>query len=61
MKSRGRVLKVLEHKEPDRIPIDMGSAVTSIHIEAYIKLKKCLGINKIKSRILNNMQQVVYD
>lgn len=59
MESRERVLKSLEHKEPDRIPIDMGSPVTSIHIEAYTKLKKYLGINKTKPRIQDNMQQVV--
>ena len=59
MKPRERLLRTLEHKEPDRIPIDMGSPVTSIHIEAYIKLKKYLGINRPKPGILDMMQQVV--
>jgi len=59
MKPRERLLRTLEHKEPDRIPIDIGSPVTSIHIEAYIKLKKHLGINRTKPGILDMMQQVV--
>ena len=59
MKSRERVLKTLEHKEPDRIPIDLGSAVTSIHKEAYIELKNYLGLNGTELQILDHMQQVV--
>ena len=59
MTSRQRVTKALNHQEPDRIPIDMGTAVTSIHIEAYIELKKYLGINKTEPVIIDMMQQVV--
>jgi len=59
MKPRERLLRALEHKEPDRVPIDIGSAVTSIHIDAYIRLKRYLGINEKKPQILDNMQQVV--
>ncbi|MCD6574480.1 hypothetical protein J7K97_02230 [Candidatus Aerophobetes bacterium] len=59
MKPRERIIRTLEHKEPDRVPIDMGSSVTSIHLEAYIRLKKYLGINKAKPRILDIMQQIV--
>ncbi|MBE0479021.1 hypothetical protein IBX65_07910 [Candidatus Aerophobetes bacterium] len=59
MKPRERLIKAFEHKEPDRVPLDMGSPATSIHVEAYVKLKKYLGINKTSLRILDNMQQVV--
>jgi uroporphyrinogen decarboxylase len=42
---RERVLQSLAHKEPDRIPIDLGGMdSTSIHAIAYKKLKKHLGI-----------------
>jgi uroporphyrinogen decarboxylase len=45
MKSRDRILKALQHKEPDRVPIDLGgtesSGITGI---AYNRLKKYLGI-----------------
>lgn len=44
MTSRQRVLKTLSHKEPDRIPFDLGSTlVTGITKNAYINLVRCLG------------------
>jgi uroporphyrinogen decarboxylase len=40
-----RVFAALEHKEPDRIPIDLGgTAVTGINIQALRKLKDHMGI-----------------
>ena len=40
-----RVFASLEHKEPDRIPIDLGgTAVTGININALRRLKAYLGI-----------------
>ena len=40
-----RVFTALEHKEPDRVPIDLGgTAVTGINIHALRKLKDHLGI-----------------
>jgi uroporphyrinogen decarboxylase len=40
-----RVLTTLEHKEPDRVPIDLGgTAVTGINIHALRRLKDILGI-----------------
>lgn len=59
MKSRERVMRTLDHQEPDRVPIDIGSSVTSIHIEAYMALKKYLDLNETKPQIISNMQQVV--
>lgn len=60
MKPRERLLAALNHQEPDRIPIDLGSPVTSIHREAYTRLKNYLGINKDPPRILDNMQQIAH-
>ena len=38
---RERVIKALSHKEPDRVPFDLGSTVdSSIHIEASRKASK---------------------
>ncbi len=59
MKSRERVMRTLNHQEPDRIPIDIGSSVTSIHVEAYMPLKKYLNLDKTRPQIISNMQQVV--
>lgn len=44
--SRQRVKAVLEHKIPDRVPIDFGTTTaTGIMTIAYNKLRKSLGIN----------------
>lgn len=43
MTSRERVLTALDHKEPDRLPVDLGgSIVTGINAIAYAKLKRYL-------------------
>ncbi len=47
MNSRERVLAALDHREPDRVPIDLGSCgPTGIHIQAYKRLLKVLGIRE---------------
>lgn len=47
MKSRERVLAALNHEEPDRVPIDLGSVgPTGIHVLAYERLLKVLGIQE---------------
>ena len=43
MNSRERVLTALRHKEPDRIPIDLGGLPSGIEVEAYDNLKKLIG------------------
>ncbi|MHB1415791.1 MAG: uroporphyrinogen decarboxylase family protein, partial [Chloroflexota bacterium] len=62
MTHRERVLTALSHREPDRVPIDLGSTrCTSIHVAGYERLKAHFGIeaeNIITDRI---MQPVVVD
>jgi len=42
-------MAAVEHREPDRVPIDFGgSMVTSIHKAAYQRLKEHLSINTEK-------------
>jgi uroporphyrinogen decarboxylase len=44
MNSRERILTTLDHREPDRVPFDLGSCqVTGIHVVAYRNLRKALG------------------
>ena len=44
MNSRERLLTALSHREPDRIPFDLGSTqVTGIHAVAYRNLRQALG------------------
>lgn len=44
MKPRERLLTSLRHREPDRIPLDLGAMMTTIETGAYDKLKLHLGI-----------------
>ncbi len=44
MKPRERVLAVLKHQEPDRIPLDLGARPSTIEKIAYDNLKKYLGV-----------------
>ena len=45
MNSRERVIYSINHKEPDRVPIDFGATMeTTIHKDGYTKLKKKLGL-----------------
>ena len=43
MTSRERILTSLQHREPDRVPIDFGStAVTGIHVAAVTRLRRAI-------------------
>ncbi len=57
MTSRQRVLYALEHKEPDRVPIDLGGFQTGIHKIAYEQLLKHLGLAE-EIQTLDPVQQL---
>ncbi len=45
MTSRERVVAALNHREPDRVPVDIGGgSSTSISVEANERLKRRLGV-----------------
>ncbi len=46
MNSRERVRAALNHREPDKVPIDLGGMASTIEAEAYEDLKDHLGIIK---------------
>jgi len=60
MNSRQRVLKTLRHEEPDRIPIDLGGWITSIHKRAYANLRNYLGLEEKKMEIKDWIQQLCH-
>ncbi len=57
MSSRERVLKSLNHEEPDRVPIDFGGFQTGIHKRAYEELLRYLG-SKEQIKMLDAVQQL---
>ena len=44
--SRKRVQLTLQHREPDRVPLDLGgSVVTGMHVDSVYKLRQALGLD----------------
>ncbi len=59
MTGRERVLTALEHREPDRVPIDLGGHRSSgIAAMAYAKLRKHLGLPERPIRVYDPVQQL---
>ena len=58
MSHRERLLKALNHEETDRVPLDVGSSLTTgINLHAYENLKKHLGLD-IKTKTVSNRSQL---
>ncbi len=59
MNSRERVNTTLNHKEPDKVPIDLGGNQSSIHIKAYKKLLDYIEIEDENIQYADFVQQIV--
>lgn len=59
MNSRERLLAALDHREPDRVPLDLGSTqVTGIHVVAYRNLRAHLGLPPVEPLLCDVIQQL---
>ncbi len=59
MTPRERVLMALNHREPDRVPIDLsGHRSSGIAAIAYAKLRKALGLPERPIRVYDPIQQL---
>ena len=59
MNSRDRVLTALAHREPDRVPVDLGGAVvTGIHAAALDRLRKALGLENRPVKVYEPMMML---
>lgn len=59
MNSRERILASIDHKEPDRVPLDLGGTTSSgISAIAYDNLKKELGMTEGHVRVYDVVQQL---
>jgi len=57
--SRERVLRTLNHQEPDRVPVDLGSCgVTGIMVSVYAELRHALGVNDSRPRVSDLIQML---
>jgi uroporphyrinogen decarboxylase len=58
MNSRERILAAINHKQPDRIPVDLGATPSSsISVVAYHNLIKYLGLS-LKTHVYDVVQEV---
>ncbi|MCL5110710.1 MAG: hypothetical protein M1401_17975 [Chloroflexi bacterium] len=58
MQPRERLLLALDHKEADRVPIDLGAGIAcSINVAAYGNLKAHLGLNTLTT-VSNRFSQI---
>ncbi|MCL2835013.1 MAG: uroporphyrinogen decarboxylase family protein [Treponema sp.] len=59
MNSRERVVAVINHKIPDKVPVDLGgTCVSSISATAYYRLREALGLEKKPVEIFEMLQFV---
>ncbi|MGO8695786.1 MAG: uroporphyrinogen decarboxylase family protein [Rectinemataceae bacterium] len=59
MTSYERVKAALDHREPDRLPFDLGGSVlTGINVHAYVKLRRYLGLPEREIQLVDVMQQL---
>lgn len=58
MNSRERVLKAINHEEPDRVPVDLGGTVVSgIMASALVRLREHLGLDR-KVKVIETYQML---
>ena len=56
---RQRIFNALNHQQPDRIPLDLGSTiVTGISCKAYTALRKYLGLEPAELKVFDRISQV---
>ena len=61
MTSREKIRKAINHEEPDRIPLDLGSTlVTGIQASIYAKLKRALNLKDQPVKIIDPFQMLAY-
>jgi uroporphyrinogen decarboxylase len=59
MTSRERILAAVEHRQPDKVPVDLGATPSSgISTIAYGNLKKHLGLTQGANRVYDVVQQL---
>ncbi len=59
MNSRERILSAISHKQPDRVPVDLGATPSSgISAVAYHNLIRYLGKTHLKNQVYDVIQQV---
>ncbi len=60
MTSRERILSAISHRQPDRVPVDIGATPSSgVSVVAYQNLARHLGKTHLKTHVYDVIQEVV--
>ena len=61
MTPRERILAAVNHKEPDRLPVDVGgTATTTLTRGAYVRLREYLGFSSKQPKLMSLSTQTVH-
>jgi hypothetical protein len=59
MNARERLHQALSHSQPGHVPFDLGSTqVTGIHVAAYDRLHRALGLPSGEAQLCDSIQQL---
>ena len=59
MNSRERIISAINHKQPDRVPVDIGATPSSgVSMVAYQNLINYLGLNHLENHVYDVIQEV---
>ena len=59
MTSRERVIAAINHRQPDRCPIDLGSCgQTGMNVSTVYKLRKALGLEEHRLKVVEPFQML---
>jgi len=59
MNSQERVRLALNHREPDRVPFDLGgTGLSTLHVTAYRNLRRYLGLPPVETRMMAMAEQL---
>ena len=59
MNSRERIIEAINHRQPDRVPIDFnGHRSSGIMVQVYKKLRKCMGLPEKTLYVYDFIQQL---
>lgn len=60
MTSRERIMAAVDHREPDRVPVDFGGTnCSTIHRTAHANLMRLMGYQEFREEVYDAIQQVV--
>jgi uroporphyrinogen decarboxylase len=58
--SRQRIRQALDHREPDRVPFDLGgTGLSTIHVAAYRNLRRALDLPELEPHVAFTAEQLV--